>query len=205
MESIGTTDAWHVEDARLAGARERGHHVDLTQPSPTLGAFLRVLASAMGAEAVVQVGADSGVSGLYLLDGMADGGVLTSIESVPVRDRAARETFRMAETGNRVRSITGDPHEVIARLTDGAYDLVLVGADVTDRAAYLDHARRLLRAGGTAIFLGVFGPDDDVLDQARREPEVVAARRFLDEVMEDEQLRCALLPMDHGTLVIELG
>lgn len=205
MESIATTDVWHVEDARLAGARERGNGADLDQPSPTLGAFLRVLASAMGADAVVQVGADSGVSGLYLLDGMNPGGVLTSIESVPVRDRAARETFRQAEAGNRVRSITGDPHEVIARLTDGAYDLVLVGADVSDRGAYLEHARRLLRAGGTAIFLGVFGADDAVLDQSRREADVLTARRFLDEAMEDESLRCALLPIDHGTLVIELG
>lgn len=205
MESIGSTDAWHVEDARLAGARERGNSADLNQPSPTLGAFLRVLASAMGADAVVQVGADSGVSGLYLLDGMNAGGVLTSIESVPVRDRAARETFRVAQAGNRVRSITGDPHEVIARLTDGAYDLVLVGADISDRSAYLAHARRLLRSGGTAVFLGVFGADDAVLDQARREADVVAARRFLDEAMEDEALRCALLPMDHGTLVVELS
>ena len=205
MESIATTDAWHVEDARLAGARERGNSANLAQPSPTLGAFLRVLASAMGADAVVQVGADSGVSGLYLLDGMNAGGVLTSIESVPVRDRAARETFRSAQSGTRVRSITGDPHEVIARLTDGAYDLVLVGADVPDRAAYLAHARRLLRPGGTAVFLGVFGEDEAVLDQARREADVVAARRFLDDAMEDEELRCALLPIDHGTLVIELG
>lgn len=205
MESIATTDAWHVEDARLAGARERGNSANLTQPSPTLGAFLRVLTSAMGADAVVQVGADSGVSGLYLLDGMNSGGVLTSIESVPACDRAARETFRTAQTGNRVRSITGDPHEVIARLTDGAYDLVLIGADVSDRAAYLAHARRLLRPGGTAVFLGVFGEDEAVLDQSRREAEVVAARRFLDDAMEDEELRCALLPIDHGTLVIELG
>ena len=205
MESNSTTDAWHVEDAALAAARDRGNNASLDQPSATLGAFLRVLCSAMEAEAVVQVGADSGVSGLCILDGMSAGGVLTSIESVPVRDRAARDTFRQAAAGTRVRSITGDPHEVVARLTDGAYDLVLIGSDINDRATYLDHARRLLREGGTAVFLGVFGPDDAVLDQSRRDAETLAARRFLDETMADEQLSCALLPMDHGTLVIELG
>jgi len=204
VESTTATDNWHVEDAVMAAARERGRSADVAQPSPTLGALLRTLTSAMAAQAVVQVGADSGMSGLYLLNGMPEDAVLTSIESVPTQDRLAREAFRLAEVGHRARSITGDPLEVCSRLTDGAYDIVVIGAAVGDRESFLEQARRLVKGGGTAVFLGVFGPDDAVLDQARRDDVTTAARRFLDEAMEDPELRCALLPLDHGTLIVEI-
>lgn len=204
MESVAlVTDNWHVEDAGVTQARERGLAAGLTQPSPTLGAFLRALTSALAAESVVAIGADSGVGGLYLSAGMSEGSTLTVIEPSPTNDRAAREALRAAPSG-RVRFISGDPHEVVSRLTDAAYDLVVVSEAARNRADYLQHARRLLRDGGTAVFLGVFGSDDEVLDQARREPHVMADRRFLDEVMESDELRCALLPLDHGTLIIEI-
>lgn len=205
MESVASmTDGWHVEDARLAAARERGEEAGITQPSPTLAAFLRALASAMAAEAVVAIGADSGVGGLSLLDGMPETSTLTVIDPSPANDRAARESFKNFPSG-RIRFISGDPHSVSTRLTDAAYDLVVVGAGSDDRNDYLAHARRLLRENGTAVFLGVFGEDDGVLDESRRDPQTVAARRFLDLVMEDESLRCSLLPIDHGTLIVELA
>lgn len=205
MESVAAvTDGWHVEDARTSSARERGNADGIAQPSPTLSAFLRALASAMGAEAVVAIGADSGVGGLALLAGMPVGSTLTVIEASPVNDRAAREALRDLPSG-RIRFISGDPHSVSARLTDGAYDLVVIGAGPDDRNDYLTHAKRLLREHGTAVFLGVFGAGDEVLDESQRDPQTVAARRFLNEVMEDESLQCALLPIDHGTLIVELA
>lgn len=205
MESFAAvTDGWHVEDAGLTAARERGEAAGIAQPSPTLGAFLRALASAMGAEAVVAIGADSGVGGLSLLNGMPQASTLTVIEPSPINDRAAREAFKDFPSG-RIRFISGDPHSVSTRLTDAAYDLVVVAAGSDDRNDYLTHARRLLRERGTAVFLGVFGDEDEALDESRRDPQAVAARRFLDAVMEDESLQCALLPIDHGTLVVELA
>ena len=54
------------------------------------GAGLRFLAAAIGARAVVEIGTGTGVSGLWLLRGMAADGVLTSIDMDPEHQRAAR-------------------------------------------------------------------------------------------------------------------
>ena len=62
-------------------------------------------------------------------------GVLTTIDVEVENQRAAREAF--AEEGmrtNRARLISGRALDVLPRLTDGAYDLVLLDADKTEYA-----------------------------------------------------------------------
>ena len=45
--------------------------------------------------------------------------------------------------------------EVLSRLTDGGYDLVLVDTSPADHPRYLDEALRLLRPGGVVALHGV--------------------------------------------------
>ncbi len=204
MGTEGYTDNWHVEDSVVTAARSRGATLGGGVPSPTAGAVLRSIAAALNAAAVVQAGADSGVSGLYLLEGMAGNGILTSIEADPESDRAARESFRESRAGSRVRSINGAPLDVLSRLTDHAYDLMVVGDSLGDGPAYLEQARRLLRPGGAAVFLAVLGDDERVADLGQRDDETMAARHFLGELAEDPSVVATLLPVANGTLLVQI-
>lgn len=165
------------------------------------GAALRVLAAAVGARSVVEIGTGAGVSGLYLLDGMGDEGVLTSIDIEAEHQRAAKEAF--GEAGirpQRTRLITGRALEVLPRLTDGAYDLVLVDADKTDLEAYLAQALRLLRPGGVlAVDNALWG--GKVADPAQRDEQTTAIRELGKAVRRDDSLVSALLQAGDGLLV----
>jgi hypothetical protein len=60
---------------------------------------------------------------------MRPDGVLTSVDLEAEHQRLARETFREAGIASqRYRLITGAALDVLPRLTDGAYDLVLCDA-----------------------------------------------------------------------------
>mgnify|MGYP003608047684 FL=1 len=204
MDAHSYAEEWYVEDAVVSGARTRGAALRPAQPSASVTSVLRMLAVSNSATAVVQAGADSGVSGLYLLAGMTPKGVLTSIEPEAEADQVARESFRAAGVTARVRSINGDPLDVFSRLADHAYDMVVAGDGVGDLAELLVQARRLLRPGGVAVFMRVFGPAEGVIDATVRDPEATAARRFLNEVSEDPTVLASLLPIDGGLLVIQL-
>lgn len=204
MDERSFADDWYAEDPLVTAARSRGADLVPTVPAPAACAVLRSLATALQAAAVVQAGADSGITGLYLLDGMDDAGILTSIEAHPDADRAARETFRMARAGSRVRSITGDPLDVTSRLADGAYDMVVVGDGAGDAGVFLAEARRLLRPGGAAIFLRAFGPGSLVIDSTIRDETTLARRHFLNEVAEDPTLTSTLLAVDGGLLIVQV-
>ena len=60
------------EDDVLLRARERASHLGCTPVAPGAGAALRVLAAAVQARAVVEVGTGAGVGSLYLLPELAD-------------------------------------------------------------------------------------------------------------------------------------
>ncbi len=73
-------------NAACARAAEIGADV---LPS-AMGASLRMLAAALNAGHVIEIGTGAGVSGLWLLEGMRHDGILTSIDPEPDRQRAAR-------------------------------------------------------------------------------------------------------------------
>ena len=190
-----------AEDEVLQRARARADVLGCTPVQPGVGAVLSVLAAAVRPRTAVEVGTGTGVSTLYLLRGMPEEGVLTTIDVEVEHQRAAKEA--LAEAGIRsggTRMIAGRALDVLPRLTDAAYDLVLVDADKTEYAAYLDQALRLLRPGGVlavdnALWKG------RVPDPAQRDEQTVAIRAMATAVLEDERLLPALLPSGDGLLV----
>jgi predicted O-methyltransferase YrrM len=193
-------EAFVTEDDVLHAARQRAQEVGVTPIGSGGGAALRLLAAAIEARHVVEVGTGTGVSGVWLLRGMRPDGVLTSVDAEAEHQRLARETF--AEAGiptNRARLITGRALEVLPRLADSGYDLVFCDADKNEYGDYLREALRLLRPGGVVAFDNALW-HDRVADPAQRDPETVAIRELGKAVREDEGLVPALLPVGDGLL-----
>ncbi|WP_263731847.1 O-methyltransferase [Cellulomonas sp. SG140] len=189
------------EDDVLRRARERADQLGCTPVLPGTGAALQVLAAASRARAVVEIGTGAGVSALYLLRGMPADGVLTTIDVEVENQRAAKEAF--AEEGvrpTRTRTISGRALDVLPRLTDGAYDLVLVDADKESYPAYVEQAVRLLRSGGVLAVDNALW-HDRVADPARRDETTTIVREVGRTVRDDARLISTLLPSGDGLLV----
>jgi predicted O-methyltransferase YrrM len=192
------------EDEVLARARARAEELGCLPVRAGTGAVLRLLAAAIPARAVVEIGTGTGVSGLYLLAGMPEDGVLTTIDVEVENQRAAREAFTEAGVRpNRTRVISGRALDVLPRLTDSAYDLVLVDGEKGEYGAYLEQAIRLLRPGGllavdSALWHG------RVADPAQRDAVTTAIRELGKRVRDDDRLCPAMLPCGDGLLVAVL-
>jgi predicted O-methyltransferase YrrM len=190
-----------LEDEVIDRARARAAELGCTAVTPGAGSALRLLAAALGARSVVEVGTGAGVSGVYLLRGMPPDGVLTTIDVEVENQRAAREAF--AEAGaraNSTRVISGRALDVLPRLTDAAYDLVLFDAEPAEVQAYVAAALRLLRGGGAVVINQALW-HGQVADPARRDPVTTAMREAAKRVRDDESLIPALFPVGGGLLV----
>ena len=153
-----------------------------------------------GARAVVEVGTGAGISGLWLLDGMREDGTLTTIDSEPEHQRAAREAFRTAEIPQaRTRMINGRALDVLPRLADSAYDLVFVDATPLEYPHYAEQGVRLLREGGTMLMHNAL-LGGRVPDQTQRDPTTQAVRTATRTVAEDPELTSVLIPVGDGLL-----
>ncbi|MFG1928221.1 O-methyltransferase [Cryptosporangium sp. NPDC048952] len=195
-----------AEDAILTAARARADELGCLALSPECGAALRVLAAAMRARAVVEVGTGTGVSGLWVLRGMRPDGILTSIDAEAELQSAARLAFREAGIpASRARLINGRALDVLPRLADGYYDMVLISdAPVAEYPDYLVESLRLLRPGGAVAFGGVL-LGGRVADSKVRDPITVLLRELLRTIRDHPRLTPAILPVDDGLLVAVLS
>jgi predicted O-methyltransferase YrrM len=199
--SVTYAESYVVEDEIVGRARERAAELGCTPIGPGGGAALRVLAAATGGRNVVEVGTGAGVSGLYLLGGMAADGVLTTIDVEGEHQRAAKDAFTEAGiAASRYRLINGPAAEVLPRLRDEAYDLVFVDADKSEYPLYFEQALRLLRPGGVVAFDNALW-HDRVADPAQRDQDTVTLRELGRRVREDDRLVSALLAVGDGLLV----
>ncbi|HEY2165683.1 MAG TPA: O-methyltransferase [Jatrophihabitantaceae bacterium] len=199
--SLSYAESYLPEDDLVQAARERGGELGCTPIGPAGGATLQLLAAATQARSVVEVGTGAGVSGLYLLGGMAADGQLISIDVEGENQRAAKEAFTAAGIATtRYRLINGSAPEVLPRMREATYDLVFVDADKANYPVYFEHAVRMLRPGGVMAFDNALW-HDRVADPTQRDPETTALRELGRIVRADRRLIPALLPVGDGLLV----
>ncbi len=182
------------EEGPVAAARDRvADHLDV--PDPEIGALLQWAATTARARTAVEVGSAGGLTGLWLVPALGERGVLTSIEADPHAHGLAVNAYEEAGLQGRVRSILSDPQEVLPRLSDAGYDLVVLQGPPTSFPACLDHARRLLRPGGWLVARGVL----------RHGEQADALATFLDALAADEGLTTSVLPIDGGLVLATRG
>ncbi|MDT4934335.1 MAG: hypothetical protein QOK11_2227 [Pseudonocardiales bacterium] len=201
LSSLSYAESYLPEDEIISAARERAAELGCVPIGPAGGATLRVLAAATGATNVVEVGTGAGVSGLYLMGGMADGGQFISIDIEGEHQRAAKDAFTEAGIpATRYRLINGSAPDVLPRMRDETYDLVFVDADKTAYVVYFEQALRMLRPGGVMAFDNALW-HDRVADPSQRDPDTSTLRELGKTVREDKRLIPALLPVGDGLLV----
>ncbi|MDO5535434.1 MAG: class I SAM-dependent methyltransferase [Propionibacteriaceae bacterium] len=184
-----------------ADARAAAERMGLSSLSPGAAAVLGFLATTIGARAAVEVGTGAGVSGLALLAGMAPDGVLTSIDTEPEHQGAARAVFTaQGIPSRRARLIAGPALQVLPKLSDDAYDLVLIDGDPLEYVEYVEQALRLLRSGGLLVLHHALA-GGRVADATNEDDDVVIIREALAAVTESEELAPVLLPVGDGLLV----
>lgn len=164
------------EDHFKSQARARGLELGVVDTTPGSGAFLKYLAATLKAQSVVEVGTGSGVGSLWLLDGMLDSGTLTSIDDEMEHSQIAKQAFADADISqSRYRLITNSVLDVISKLTDRGYDLVVLRHNPEDLSYVINESHRILRSGGALVIDNYFG-GGKVCDAAQRDPRTVALR-----------------------------
>ncbi len=142
-------DAWSAEPDDAAAARARIEAEGAAAPSRAQCSALRLFATLAGAEDALMLGCTGGVAESWVLDGLAPQGTLTVIDDDPHRQALTRDALSHAPS-TAARVITARASEVLPRLADTGYDLVIVD-DEAALAGDLEQAPRLLRPGGTLV------------------------------------------------------
>lgn len=172
-------------DAALADARAAG--LPPINVAPNQGKLLMLLAKAVGARRILEIGTLAGYSTIWLARALPADGVVITLEADPRHAEVARANLARAGCGN-VEVRLGDAAETLPTLEDEApFDLVFIDADKEGYPTYFDWSMRLSRPGTLIVADNVIragGVVDPDTDDAR----VLGVRRFNELVAADPRV-----------------
>lgn len=172
-------------DAGIADRLQRWRNVE-----PDTAALLALLARAMGARRVLELGTSNGYSTVWLADAVAgNDGNLTSVELDPERTTQAAKNLERAGLRAVVDLRIQDAADTLRQSDEGEWDLIFLDAERPAYPSYWPDLVRVLRPRGVLAV-------DNVLSHAA---EVAEFRALVDA---DERVSEALSPTGAGALLV---
>jgi predicted O-methyltransferase YrrM len=176
------------DDPALSAALEASDAAGLPRiaVSAQQGKFLCLLAGAIRARRILEIGTLGGFSTIWLARGAGPDGRVVTLEYEPKHAEVARANIDRAGVGDRVEVVVGAALETLPTVT-GPFDLVFIDADKENNASYLEWAIRLTQPGSVIVVDNVIrdgtilSPDpDDVVRSTRRTLEIMGEHPRLD-------------------------
>jgi predicted O-methyltransferase YrrM len=139
-----------AHDDVLDAIAHDGEQQGLPLVDAEVGALLRVLASAIGATRILEIGTCIGYSGIWLARALPADGMLFTMEMDEDRARLAKANFAKAGVSDRVSVMVGDAQLKILKVA-GPFDLIFQDGAKSLYNTLLDPLVRLLRPGGLLV------------------------------------------------------
>ena len=183
----------------------RRTHVRLINPrmmsGHLQGRFLSLISHMLRPRRILELGTYSGYSALCLAEGLAEDGVLHTVEHDDELEDFIRENIADSAYASKIELHIGDALEVVSRL-DEVFDLVFVDADKRQYSAYYEAVLPKLRPGGIMLADNTLW-DGKLLEKVHpNDKQTIEIMRFNDMVACDARVEKVILPLRDGLTVI---
>jgi len=179
--------------AALADSEKSG--LPTIQVSPPQGRLLELLARALRARQILEIGTLGGYSTLWLARGLAPGGRIVTLEVDPKHADVARRNFERAGSSGAIELRLGAALETLPRMVEeraGPFDLVFVDADKPSLPDYFSWSLKLSRPG-TLIVIDNVVRDGDVVDATSADASVQGVRRMNERIAAEPRVTATTL------------
>ena len=192
------TDLFVPPDAALTAALQASQSAGLPtiSVSPPQGKFLQLLARALGARAILEIGTLGGYSTIWLARAMPAGGRLITLEADPKHAEIARANIARAGLAGVVELRLGRALDTLPQLAAegrGPFDLIFIDADKPSYADYFTWALKLSRRGSVIIGDNVIRKGAVLNPGASDDPRVPGVLRFNELVAAEPRVSATVI------------
>jgi predicted O-methyltransferase YrrM len=164
------------------------------------GRFLAMISKLINPNHILEIGTYTGYSAICLAEGLADGGVVHSIEINTENEEIIRKYIEKTGNTHKILLHFGDARDIIPEI-GLMFDLVFLDAD---KESYIDYFKLVInrvRPGGIILADNVLW-DGKVLDKNATDKESVGIRKFNDYIKNHDQIDHVLLTIRDGIMII---
>jgi caffeoyl-CoA O-methyltransferase len=185
-----------IEETRKLGG------ISLMQIAPEQGAFMTLLARAIGARRAIEVGTFTGYSTLCLARGLPADGRVIACDVSQDWTGIARRYWEKAGVAEKIDLRIGPAAQTLRALPeDPVFDLAFIDADKPSYPVYYELILARLRSGGLILVDNVLWMGQ-VVNPAAADPQTNAIRAFNDAVAHDPRVDCAMLAVSDGLTLL---
>ena len=163
--------------------------------TPAQGKFLHLMAKAIGAQRVLEIGTLGGYSAIWLARALPRGGTMVTIEAEPRHAEIARANIARAGLDHFVDLRIGRALDVLPEIEQqrlGPFDLTFIDADKPNTPAYFAWALRLSRPGSVIIADNVVR-DGAIADRSSRDASVQGMQRLLASIASEPRVSATVI------------
>jgi predicted O-methyltransferase YrrM len=195
------TENFVNEPEAIRAARHASMEHGVEPITPAVGSYLASLVAITGAQSIVEIGTGLGVASQWLLHGSSEAN-LTTIEKDVDHVQTAKDLMLASGIASaRVRVISGNASDILPRMNEGTYDVVVINATGKGTLEFVRHALRLTRPGGLVVLTHALG-GGLVANPAKRDAATTELRTILGDYAVDEHVRATLVPVGDGVLTL---
>lgn len=163
--------------------------------SPNQGKFLQILARAVNARRILEVGTLGGYSTVWLAGALPEGGQIVTLEADSHHAHVARENFERAGLDDVIELRFGKAHdtmpEMIAEHIE-AFDFIFIDADKKRIPLYFDWAMQMTHPG-TVIVIDNVVRKGALADAGSEDDHVIGVRELHERLAHDERVSATTL------------
>ncbi len=178
-----------------------GDPLAMMQISPDQGQFMTLLARLLNARRYLEVGVFTGYSTLSLALALPSDGKITACDISEEWTSMARRYWKEAGLDEKIDLRLAPAADTLASLiakgSEGSYDLAFIDADKENYQVYFEYCLKLVRPGGLILIDNVLW-GGQVIDESNREESTVAIREFNLNLHQDNRVHISLLPVGDG-------
>lgn len=164
------------------------------------GNLLKILSLLVQPKNVLEIGTFTAYATLCLADGLAEGGVVHTIEKDVILEDFILSTIEKYGYEDRIKLHIGNAMEIIDQI-EGDFDLIFIDADKANYPAYFEKCISRLRSGGLIIADNILWYGKVVLPVKDSDKETKAIKLFNETVSKDPRFDSLILPIRDGIMV----
>jgi len=193
-----------LADSVLLDIARAGEQQGLPLVDAEVGGLLRVLATAVGATRILEIGTAIGYSGIWLAAALPANGTLVTMERDRTRAAQARENFVQAGVADRVTVMIGDALLMLAKVA-GPFDLIFQDGDKRMYLPMLDRLVELVRPGGLIVTDNVLWDGEVVpgfiAEATRKAEDTRAITEYNERLSRHPRLMTSIVPIRDGVAI----